>query len=361
MDIKEQMRSIKDSIPVFLAQQQSGMKDGYYKYSFSSDIYKKGIIGASSYAAKIAYTIEMPQESEMVKNILAALQEAQNERGYIYDNKILALSIRNNAVRQLKEFKCPSLRNEEYKRAESRQCISALMMYGKIPLYLPVKEVIDNNEMASYLEKFNWRMPWAAGSHFSHMMFFQKVALAKQYISKEQYDVNISSALEWISRLQNKETGSWHLGEVTSQQAINGAMKVLTGFNAVNINPVTTDMGRKLVDLCLDNINNEQACDNFNIIYVMKYASQKCRGYRQDEIIDFAEKRFRIYLDYYFPREGGFSFYKNRSNDMYYGCKVALGKNEPDIHGTALFMWGIAIIASLLGIDKDLGLREFST
>ena len=46
---------------------------------------------------------------------------------------------------------------------------------------------------------------------------------------------------------------------------------------------------------------------------------------------------------------------------MYYGCKVALGKNEPDIHGTTLFMWGIAIIASLLGIDKDLGLREFST
>ena len=37
------------------------------------------------------------------------------------------------------------------------------------------------------------------------------------------------------------------------------------------------------------------------------------------------------------------------------------GFDEPDIHGTVLFLWGIAIISQILGIGEELGFKEFIT
>jgi len=39
--------------------------------------------------------------------------------------------------------------------------------------------------------------------------------------------------------------------------------------------------------------------------------------------------------------------------------KITKGLNEPDIHGTVLLFWGIAIISDILGIEKELGFKEF--
>ncbi len=60
-----------------------------------------------------------------------------------------------------------------------------------------------------------------------------------------------------------------------------------------------------------------------------------------------------MYTDYYWPGYGGFSFYKDRANDIYYGKKITKGLAEPDIHGTAMFVWGIALIDKILNLGLN--------
>ena len=80
--------------------------------------------------------------------------------------------------------------------------------------------------------------------------------------------------------------------------------------------------------------------------------------YRFTEIQNFAKNRLEIYRKYYFPEIGGFSFLPQKANVHYYEAKLTKGKNEPDIHGTVMFLWGISIISQILGIDKELGFKE---
>ena len=63
----------------------------------------------------------------------------------------------------------------------------------------------------------------------------------------------------------------------------------------------------------------------------------------------------------YYEDKGGFSFLIGQTNTRYYGVKIAKGLNEPDIHGTIMFVWGISIIAQILGIESELGFKEHKT
>ena len=161
----------------------------------------------------------------------------------------------------------------------------------------------------------------------------------------------------WINKLQNSEKGSWYKGKPSLQQKINGAMKVITALKVAE--RMNFRYPEKLIDLCLSEKNDGDACNNFNIIYVLKYACQLInRSYRYQEIRSFATERLNIYKKYYFPEIGGFSFYPQKANVRYYGAKITKGLNEPDIHGTVMFLWGISMISQILGIDKELGFKE---
>jgi len=48
----------------------------------------------------------------------------------------------------------------------------------------------------------------------------------------------------------------------------------------------------------------------------------------------------------------------HKTNIYYYGAKITRGLNEPDIHGTCMFLWGISIISQILEIDQELGFKE---
>lgn len=76
---------------------------------------------------------------------------------------------------------------------------------------------------------------------------------------------------------------------------------------------------------------------------------------REKILIMLIEKQF------YFPKLGGFYFSKNRANRKYYGATINKGKNEPDIHGTLMFLWGISLISQTLRINDKLQFYEFIT
>ena len=137
-------------------------------------------------------------------------------------------------------------------------------------------------------------------------------------------------------------------------------MKIITGLKVVN--KVNFKYPEKMIDNILLAINDEQACDNFNIVYVLKYCNELTQyNYRYPEIKEFMIERLNIYKQYYHQRIGGFSFYKNRARDVYYNAYISKGKNEPDIHGTIMFLWGISIIAQVLKFNNDLKFKEHIT
>ena len=361
MDIINEVKKIKEKIPDFLEMQRGEKNRGYFKYSMTGDLFgenKHWNVGSSAYAIKLAYIVGIANEEEIVAAAINNILSFQRNSGYIFDDMINCKIGRKFLIQQVRKGKLFKLTDDSYIRAESRQCFSALLLYHIIPDKIPQREVIDISEMDDFLNRFDWRYPWHAGSHFSHMLFFQQLAYQKGLITKENYIQNICFAKKWIMNIQNNQTGGWYIGDVSAQQVINGAMKVLSGFQITNELQIDEESGKKLIDVCLSNINNNQACDNFNIVYVLQCASKVCKDYRINEINEFMENRFKVYMEYYFPEYGGFSFYKNRSNNNYYGCKITRGLNEPDMHGTALFMWGISAICETLGISQELGIKH---
>ena len=148
--------------------------------------------------------------------------------------------------------------------------------------------------------------------------------------------------------MQSKTDGTWHEGDVPLYQKINGAMKVLTGFSAVNFFDLL--FTERLIDTALSGINDSHACDNFNIVYCLFFTS-RLTDYRKNEIEEFCLNRLNIYREFYKEKEGGFSFHKNRANDNYYGARITKGLDEPDIHGTVMYIWGITLISKILEIN----------
>jgi hypothetical protein len=73
-------------------------------------------------------------------------------------------------------------------------------------------------------------------------------------------------------------------------------------------------------------------------------------NYRSSDILNFLENRLTLYGKFYHTGTGGFSFYRGKANAIYYGAKITRGKNEPDLHGTVLFTWGISLISRMMNL-----------
>jgi hypothetical protein len=148
-------------------------------------------------------------------------------------------------------------------------------------------------------------------------------------------------------------------------------MKIITGLRAIATDapsplPFLHDArARALVDLALasdpavSGAQGAHACDHFNVTYVLRWASHQLGGeYRRADIDAFMSNRLEHYVSHYFPRIGGFSFHLQKANRLYYQAPISRGRNEPDIHGTVLFLWGLSTLCALCGKGAANVLRE---
>ena len=347
--------SIKKEIPHLLNKMRGIKRSGFYHYSLTGDFLGEKIkwgLGNSVFFLKIIYTLGL--EKEYKREVLDAIKfvlDYQRKDGYFYDPIIRVLSFIYNIYYSLKNLRFLKFEYKNIKRAETRQAISSILLFGIKYIYRYKKLPNNEKKLKLYLEKLNWELPWDAGSHFSHLLFFI-------YNSNlEIKDLLIKSAIDWVNVLQHKEDGFWYSGNPSLQQRINGAMKIMTGLKVVN--KLEFKYAHKMIDSILSAINDEQACDNFNIVYLLKYCNELMNGkYRFFEIEEFLYNRLALYKEYYYPENGGFSFNKNSASISYYGAYLSRGKNEPDIHGTHLFLWGISIISQVLKFSNKLGFRE---
>jgi len=347
---------LKERVPQFLERLKGKKITGFFHYSLTGDLYDENVkwgLGNTVFATKIYYTFDLLNKMSLRdKNAMANfIKSFQKKDGSISDPLVKKKSFFREKFSAIKNLDFNNFFHQQTIRAETRQAIFALGLLGKKPDMLYQKFPKTEKEIEKYLSKLNWQKPWGAGSHFSHLLFF-----LKNNDLENKRDL-INFAINWINKLQNPKDGSWYQGNPNLQQKINGAMKVITGLKVAE--KMNFKYPEKLIDLCLSARNDTHACDNFNIIYVLKRANELTESpYRYQEIKNFALERLKIYKEYYFPEIGGFSFLPNKANAYYYEAKITKGLNEPDIHGTVMFLWGISIIAQILNIDKKLELKE---
>jgi len=351
--------SLKEKVPNFLNEMSGRENPGFFRYSLSGDLCDENIkwgLGNTVFAVKIYYTLDLVKDLPKEEKLAMAdfIKSFQKKDGTIYDPLIKKQAFFREKLSAIKNLNFNNFFHQLTIRAETRQAVSSLKLLGEKPDISYQNFPKTKEEIISYLDNLNWENPWGAGSHFSHLIFFLKNSDLKD--KGELVDF----AIDVVNKLQNTEDGSWYLGNPTLQQKINGAMKVITGLKVAD--KMRFKYPERLIDLCLKAKNDEHACDNFNIIYALHYASKAAENnYRLDEIKEFALDRLKIYKNYYFPEIGGFSFLPNKANISYYGAKITKGLNEPDIHGTVMYLWGISIIAQVLGIDKELEFKEIVT
>ena len=357
-DDVEWLYNLKENIQNFLNSIKGKKRDGFYQYSLTGDVFGEKIkwgLGNSVFFLKIVFTLGLEKEyQEEIKKAINFILSFQRKNGSFYDPLVRVVSFPLRIFNGLYSLNFANIRNKQNIRAETRQAYSSLSLFNISPQFEYRNFPKSEKKIDKYLKKLDWEEPWGAGSHFSHLLFFLQHSKVKNKKNLIEFAINC------VNKQQHEKDGFWYKGNPSFQQKINGAMKIITGLKVVN--RIDFKYPKKIIDNLLFAKNDEHACDNFNIVYVLKYCSELTNNeYRYSEIKDFMYERLKIYKQYYFPERGGFSFNKNQANRIYYGAYLSKGKNEPDIHGTVMFLWGISIIVQILNLNKDLQLKEFIT
>lgn len=356
------IREIKEKLPDFLEKMQYSDKNGAFQYTLSGDILSEKFnwgLGNSVFALKIFKTLNIIPEN--LSEIANFIQSFQKPSGEFYDPYIRHISFPMRLYNSVKERDLNRLHHKFIRRAETRQSVSALKLFNIEPKYIYTDFPQNPEKIASFLDTLNWKIPWGAAAHFSALLFFLSVSRLENKAGLIDY------AIKHIEKYRQKD-GCWYAGNPSLQNKINGAMKVITGLKAAadfadfNEGKVIFENVNELIDTVLLASNDKNACSNFNLTYVLRYANKLINStYRFDEIEKFIMQRLDIFKQFYYEKYGAFAFRKNKSNSIYYGAIISKGKNEPDIHGTVMFLWGLAVIGNLWGLNRRTGITEFVT
>ena len=354
-DTIDWMYSLKAEILFFLAKLKKHDFPGFYSYSLSGDIYSSKAgwgLGNSVFAAKIYYMLDVVNQIDDSEEISGFIKSFQTDSGEIHDPLIERKSVLRRLLNSVRQFDFNNISNQQTRRAETRQSFAALRSLQSKP-NIPYKHIpYTKADIRKYVQTLNWKQPWGAGSHVSHLLFFLNNNRLFFDIHKKDTDDLIDYVFEVINNYR-QEDGSWYSPGVNLPLhfKVNAAMKIMTGYDASGRDDFSYP--EKLIDLCLSSVNEGDACNNFNIICVLYHCSRKT-DYRSDEVKEYCLKKLQTYRRHYWPDHGGFSFFERRAIDIYYGAKISKGLDEPDIHGTHLFLWGIVLIAKILGLDDKI-------
>lgn len=351
------------SLRNFILQQQESQHPGSFHYALSGDLFTNLAtenLAGSIFALKLFAMID-EHDPTIIQPITDRLITFQKSDGTFRDPFICRHRRVRSILSQIKQRQWPNFSNETYVRAETRQAYSALLLHGVIPKRIYTDIPTQPEEIKQFLSSLGWSHPWGAGSHFSHLMFFLSLLHRASQINRDEYLQAVKTATSFVDALQHETDGAWYTGNPSHRQKVNGAMKVITGLL---VDDLPFHYPQQLIDLCLqaDAATAQDACDQINQVLVLRYSSRLLNNnYRQEDIRGFCERTLEDWKDYYYPSLGGFSFHKHRANDRYYGAKITRGHDEPDIHGTLMFTWGLSMMKHLIPIEGTQGLIEIKS
>lgn len=347
------LRGVLNRLPLFLDSMRHAKRSDLYRFSFSGDLQEEPGLASSVFVAKIRYMTGLLDNKE-VDSLSKHILSFQRADGAIADLWVE----KNSRLGRLKmaalSRSLNNLNNVETVRAETRQAFAALHCLSAKPSR-PFLDIPSNKyDIEKYVLDLNWSRPWSAGSHISHLVFF----LHHHALWFEKHDHwAATDILSFVESKFRQHDGAWYAknAQISATEKVNGAMKMITAFDAVEVDMIANPEG--LIDLCLGVLNDGHACNHFNVICVL-HRCLKLTDYRASEIRGYCLKRLRLYRDLYWPWQGGFSFYASGANDSYYNARISTGMAEPDVHGTVLILWGIVLIAEMLGWGEELNLKR---
>lgn len=241
----------------------------------------------------------------------------------------------------LKSYQTADVKFQNSIRAETKQSISTLYQVGDMQDY-PYFEFENKDEkLLPFLDSLDWQNPWSAGAQFSAMCVFSKI---------NDFEHNIKTLKNFSDRLVQSENGGYYFGsQPNSSLLINGAMKIITGLDWIDV-PI--HYPKKLIDLCLSIEPNDEGCDLVDIVYVL-YKSSEETDYRKAEIKKYMLNLAQTIQKHYKKNEGGFSYFLNKSQHEYYGVNISKGFNVPDLHGNLLLIWALSMINKLINEEDS--------
>ncbi|MGR3175968.1 MAG: hypothetical protein ACUZ8N_15430 [Candidatus Scalindua sp.] len=357
-DITEWISKLKPRILEFLKRLRHPEIKGFYSYSMSGDTFNPVVVrwglGNTVFAAKTYYMLDALDHSN-IEEMATFIKSFQTESSEIYDPLIEKKSVLRRLLNSVRELDLNNIRNQQTRRAETRQAFAALRCLQSKP-NIPYKHIpYTKADIRKYVQALNWKQPWGAGSHVSHLLFFLNNNRLLFDMHKKDTDGLIDYVFEIINNYR-QEDGSWYSpkSNLPVHFKVNAAMKIMTAYDATGRDDFSYP--KKLIDLCLSSVNDGDACNNFNIICVLYHCARKT-DYRADEIKEYCLKKLQTYRKHYWPDHGGFSFFEQHANSVYYGAKISRGLKEPDIHGTHLFLWGITLITKILNLNNKIKFR----
>lgn len=352
------LKNIRAELFSFLNDLKDPEEPGYFRYSYSSDSFprnRRSNLAGSIFALKLYYMLG-DERQEYITPAIRRVLSFQKKNGTIFDPFVYRKSFSRNFISNISQRKLQNLDNHGYILAETRQAYSALLLHNVFPELIMIDIPTTPEGVERFIRRLDWTRPWGAGSHFSHLMFFLALLKRSGRLSTWAYKNATRAALELITTLQNHHDGSWYKGSPSLQQKINGAMKVITGLLWAD---VPFAYPERLIDLCLIHNESTHACDQFNKTLVLRYADKAAESsYRRKDIEKWSHQTLDEWREYFHPDKGGFSFWRSKANERYYGARITRGRNEPDIHGTVLFVWGLGMMAHLTPLPAIQAFKE---
>ncbi|MBN1167436.1 MAG: hypothetical protein JXA44_09960 [Methanospirillaceae archaeon] len=351
------IREVVQTIPVFL-ESIRGMSDrGFFHYTLTGDFNNKEDWGVfnSVCAARILYILNRISEED--KGFLSAhILRFEHTDGSIYDQYL----INRYRIFQIRSFINPFYattlpRTSTIIQAVTRSAYSGLHCLGSAPKKQYQKISSNKDDIEQYIHQLDWTRPWGAGSQFSGLVQF--LIMNKERVSgcdRSSATELINHAFSIVRKYENND-GSWgyHHETMPDTQKINGCMKMLLAYQWADRKP---ENSCSLIDLSLACDLAGDGCNNLDNIVIL-YECSKHTDYRHDHIVSYCLDRFDTYKKHWWDTKSGFSFFEKRSIDHLYGARIADAKPEPDIHGTWLHFYGIAMMVQMCGMNEQFNLQ----
>lgn len=328
--------------------------NGMFKYTYSSDIVqpKENFFGLASsvFALKIGHMTSSKFVKENFKDIKSFIFTFRNEDSTFHERFIARKSFTRRMAKSILSKDLKHIMNVYNTIAETRQTYAALKVYNT-EITTPYNVIVEykKQDVKNYFNNLDWRNPWHAASHVSHLAFFSRYCFSVGSINEETFNVIKESILECLKLYQDRE-GFIYIGNPSFQCKVNALMKVCLILESLDCNDFFDSYNHCLTESILKSIEGNHGCDLFNTLWVTRFLNKGKSS--SDKIKDYCLKMSETYSMYYHKELGGFSFFKNRCSKGYYGARVTKSSNEPDIHGTSLFLWGIVALNELLGLNN---------
>lgn len=349
---------LKEKISCWLDELSVDLPLGRFRFCLSGSLVPvEGSAGqfATCFAMKIAWQTgiwgDWPQGKKDA--CIRFIQSFQRGDGFFYDSWLHVKSRVNirdlvSALLGRVSWRYLLRKKIDNLRAETRQSASTLLMVGSSPLgALPV-EVNSADDIKKYIQALDWTNPWAAGSHFSHLIFFL-VVNNYSFGTPKKLDELLAACLAEINSYFDIESGTWFAGNPANDIKVNGAMKILTALQWMEMS--YPDL-RRLMDFALEQSFVPDACGLLNRLFVVQQAGKGVAPeYKRCERLNLAQRALSELVGFQ-NEDGAFSFYCNKSQPNYYSAKVSAGQSVSDLHGTVMITWAIAIA---LEIIADIG------